>query len=376
VEPSAAICTLERVIEPSAEARAELARATVAVVCGGRSSEREISLASGDAVLAALSANGDPQRRADARGPARAVRVEVETSGAWVVDGERGSPASAITALPGETVYFLGLHGGEGENGAVQGLLETCSRRYTGSGVAASALCMDKHATRLVLDEVDLAIAPAKLLDRAGWEARRADHLREIEAISDDGWVVKPNSGGSSVATSVVLAREQLPGAIERALATGDRALVERRILGTEATCAVLGNATGRSVALAPVEILPHSGRFFDWEQKYSPTGAEENCPPRTIPPAVGERLRALALRAHRAAGCDGYSRTDFIVPEDGRDPVVLEINTLPGLTARSLVPKAAAEAGLSFRDLCLLILGLAVERHGASGTRNARGTS
>jgi len=334
------------VIRSANRARDEVARATIAVLCGGRSSEREISLKSGEAVLAALR---DRESSGDARGPARCLRIEIDGSGAWIVDGERRSAPEAIARLPEDTIYFLGLHGGEGENGAVQGMLETCLRRYTGSGVAASALCMDKHATRLVLDEVDLAVAPAKLLDRAGWEGERAQHLRDILALSDDGWVVKPNTGGSSVATSVVLRQQDLPAAIERALATGDRALVERRILGTEATCAVLGNAAGAVEALVPVEILPHAGRFFDWEEKYSASGAEENCPPRTLSPDVCKRLRELAVRAHRAAGCDGYSRTDFIVGEGG-EPVVLEINTLPGLTPRSLVPKAAAEVNASPR--------------------------
>lgn len=369
MEPSAGICTLDRVIRAESGARNEVARATVAVLCGGRSSEREISLRSGDAVLEALRQSEGGSR---GRGPARCVRVEIDAAGEWIVDGVRRSAAESIGSLPENTIYFLGLHGGEGENGAVQGMLETCARRYTGSGVAASSLCMDKHATRLVLDEIDLQVAPAKLLDRRSWESKRAQHLRDIRAISDDGWVVKPNSGGSSVATSVVLQHEALPAAIEKALATGDRALVERRILGTEATCAVLGNAGGDLDALMPVEILPHAGRFFDWEEKYSATGAEENCPPRTLAPAICARLRDLAVRAHAAAGCDGYSRTDFIVPEGGGDPVVLEINTLPGLTSRSLVPKAAAEASLSFRDLCLLILALAVEKHAGKAARIA----
>ncbi|MFN0007558.1 MAG: D-alanine--D-alanine ligase [Planctomycetota bacterium] len=354
-------------IQTNSRAREEVGRATIAVLCGGRSSEREISLRSGEAVLRALR---EPESSADSRGPARCIRVEIDESGGWIVEGVRRSAAAAVESLPEETIYFLGLHGGEGENGAVQGMLETCARRYTGSGVGASALCMDKHATRLVLGGIGIAVAEAKLLDRAEWNAGRERHLRDILALSDDGWVVKPNCGGSSVATSVVLRGEDLPGAIEKALATGDRALVERRILGTEATCAVLGNAGDALEALMPVEILPHAGRFFDWEEKYSASGAEENCPPRTITPTMCARLRELSIRVHAAAGCDGYSRTDFIVPADGGEPVALEINTLPGLTSRSLVPKAAAEASLSFRDLCLLILALAVQKRAVPEAR------
>ncbi len=165
------------------------------------------------------------------------------------------------------------------------------------------------------------------------------------------------------MATSIVERAEDLSPAIQRALATGDRALIERRILGTEATCGVIGNSRGELRALTPVEIVPHAGRFFDWEEKYSAGGAIENCPPKTIDAEGCSRVRELALRAHRATGCDGYSRSDFIVPARGGEPVFLEVNTLPGMTSRSLLPLAARADGLSFRDLCLEILALAVER-------------
>jgi len=342
----AAICTLDRVLKSRTRFREEVAGATVAVLSGGRSSERTISLATGVAVTAALA-----QR--DASGPARCVPIEIEANGAWKVDGERCAPASAVAMLPDSTIFFLGLHGGEGENGAVQGFLETCSRRYTGSGVGASALCMDKHATRLVVADAGVAVAPAVLVD---------GDARAFSPLSRDGWAVKPNCGGSSVATTMVEREDELPAAIACALATGDRALVEARIRGIEATCAVLGNARGALRALTPVEIVPHAGKFFDWEEKYNAAGAEEHCPPRSLSAAACARLADLALRVHRAAGCDGYSRSDFIVPEGG-EPVFLEVNTLPGLTARSLLPKAAQTDGLSFRELCLEILALAVER-------------
>jgi D-alanine-D-alanine ligase len=205
-------------------------------------------------------------------------------------------------------------------------------------------------------------MAPALRIDRSAWSARREEVLADAIALSSRGWAVKPNCGGSSVATSIVERGEDLPLAIERALATGDRALVEQKICGTEATCAVLGNARGDVRALTPVEIVPHAGRFFDWEEKYNAAGAEEHCPPRTIGAEDCALLRELSIRAHRAADCDGYSRSDFIVPADGGEPVFLEINTLPGLTSRSLLPKAAKTDGIAFRGLCLEILTLAVE--------------
>jgi len=357
---AAAICTLDRMAESG----------TVAVLLGGRSSEREISLVSGAAVVAALRKRSSPPevRGSGSRGPARCVSVEIEPGGAWRVEQERCTPAVAVGSLPEDTVYFIGLHGGEGENGCVQGFLETCSRRYTGSGVAASALCMDKHATRLLVRDAGLPVAPAQLIDRASWRERGAEIVAEAGRLSDEGWAVKPNCGGSSVATSMVERADGLAAAIECALATGDRALLERRVRGTEVTCGVLGNCGGELRALTPVEIVPKAGRFFDWRQKYEAGGAEEHCPPRTLGEEDCERVREFAVRAHRATGCDGYSRTDFILPEPGARPVFLEVNTLPGLTPRSLLPKAALAEGLSFRDLCLEILDLAVRRFAATG--------
>jgi D-alanine-D-alanine ligase len=283
--------------------------------------------------------------------------------GAWRVDGERCDPAAAIAMLPRETLYFLGLHGGEGENGGVQGFLETASRRYTGSGVGASALCMDKRAARLVAREAGLAVAAGTRIDALEWRSAPDAALARAAALSSDGWAVKPNDGGSSVATTMVERAEDLDAAIEAALAAGDAALVEARVRGSEATCAVLGNARGELRPLTPVEIVPREGKYFDWQQKYDADGAEELCPPRSIASAVCERLKTLAGRLHRATGCDGYSRSDFIVPEGGSEPVFLEVNTLPGMTDRSLLPKSARADGMSFRALCLEILALAVER-------------
>jgi len=342
------------------DAREEVSRSTVAVVIGGRSSEREISLVSGRAILRALSGRGTP---GETGGPARCVEVAIETDGSWRVDGERCDPPVAIAMLPRETIYFLGLHGGEGENGAVQGFLETASRRYTGSGVGASALCMDKRATRLVAKEAGLAIAEGTRIDPREWREAPEPALLRAAILSHDGWAVKPNAGGSSVATAMVERAEDLPRAIDAAIGTGDAAIVEARIRGTEATCAALGNCGGEVRALTPVEIVPRGGKYFDWQQKYSADGADEHCPPRTIPLATCTRLKILAERVHRATGCDGYSRSDFIVPEGGADPVFLEVNTLPGMTDRSLLPKSAQAEGIAFRELCLEILALAVER-------------
>ena len=331
---------------------ANLRTRTVAVLLGGRSSEREVSIKSGAAVLRALT------------GPAlgRLVALEIEPDGRWKLEGRSLAALEALAALPRETLFFLALHGGEGEDGSIQGLLETQGFLHTGSGVGASALCMDKQHTRAVLVAAGLRVARGRLVQPFEWQRERARILLELGALSSSGFVVKPNRGGSSVDTFVLEDAQALETSVARVLATGDLALVEERIRGIETTCAVLGNARGELQALTPVEIVPKPGRFFDYAEKYDSDGAKEYCPPRSIAAETTQQLAELALRAHRAAGCDGYSRTDFFVSGEGQ-PLVLEINTLPGLTDRSLLPLSAAQQGLGFAELCLEILALALER-------------
>jgi D-alanine-D-alanine ligase len=345
--------------------------ASVAVLHGGRSSEREVSLKSGAAVASALRSADDGQ------GPERVIEVEITADGAWRIGGEDHAPEEALTRIDREAVFFLALHGGEGEDGTIQGLLEATGRAHTGTGVAGSALCLCKSWTRCVLGEIGLAVAPGRTVDLGAWSRDPDGVLADARSLSTTGWAVKPDRGGSSVATFVLDAADdardansrlrdatgRLRDAIESVLATGDRALVEARIRGVECTVGVLGNRGSIARALMPVEIVPKAGRFFDYEEKYSAAGASEHCPPKSIDAATCRTLQSLAERAHAAAGCEGYSRVDFIVPSDGSQPVVLEINTLPGMTARSLLPLAAAHAGLSFRALCLRLVELALER-------------
>ncbi len=332
----------------------------VVVLAGGCSGEREVSLRSGAAVARALRDDGD------GRGPAAVLEIEIRADGAWCLAGEACTPEEALARVPREALFFLALHGGAGEDGTIQGLLSACGRVAAGSGVAASALCMCKSWARSVLGEAGLRVAPGIVIRDRDWRAQRDELLRGVRALSAQGWVVKPDRGGSSVSTFVLAADEDPKRAIEAVLATGDRALVEARIHGVECTVGVLGNPGGPWQALTPVEIVPKPGRFFDYEEKYAAGGARELCPPESLPPSVCDELRALGVRAHRAADCAGYSRADFLVPRDaaGRfgTPVVLEINTLPGMTDRSLLPQAAAVDGWSFRALCLRILELARE--------------
>jgi len=333
------------------------------VLMGGRSGERAVSLDSGRGVARAL---------ADAslagRGPGKVRAVEIDADGSWRVDERALSPAEGVRALADVDQFFIALHGGQGEDGTLQGLLESEGRCYTGSDVATSALAMDKVFARELLACQGLRVARGKVVTAADWRADRAGVLDRCRRLVSMGWVVKPRRGGSSVDVARLWEAAELEPAIEAVLATGEEALVESGLEGVELTCGVLGNRGESLRALTPVEIRPAEGRFFDYQQKYAADGAEELCPPRNADAAACEAVRERALRAHEHLRCDGYSRSDFILPHGEREPVFLELNTAPGMTARSLLPQAAAHDGLSFPELCLAILEAGARRHARAG--------
>jgi len=366
-------------VPSEASTSALLARAHVAVLAGGRSSEREVSLVTALAVREALQndgAGGDHGDGGDRRGPARVSAVELRPDGRWAVGERELSPAHALAELADVDVFFLALHGGEGEGGTIQGLLAAEGRRFTGSDVRASAVSLDKVFCRDLAAQAGMRVPRGKAVDAEEWAADPGGIVAELQAWERavEGWVVKPRCGGSSVGTVLVRRGEgsaaQLAGALESALAEAfrweDEALVEELVTGVETTGGVLEDHAGRPRALEPIEIRPHEGRFFDYDEKYSEGGARELCPPESLEPQTCARVRELSLRAHGLLRCAGYSRSDFIVPFDreGRpagEPVFLELNTLPGLTPRSLLPRACAVDGLGYRDLCLAILAAAL---------------
>ncbi len=329
-----------------------LAELRVAVVMGGTSGEREVSLVSGRSVVEAL------ERCVMSNALASVCAIEIDPRGLWVVDGAAHDAAKALVLCRDVHVFFLALHGGCGEDGSVQGLLESSGRRHTGSGVGASAVCMDKAATRGLAAAGGLCVAPGVLIDSAGFAQDQAREIQRVRALpsSAQGWVVKPRRGGSSVNTHLVTDAALLEHAIGLVLQSGDDALVESRIRGIEVSCGVLAARHSVARALPPIEIQHDKERFFDYEQKYSESGAKEICPSTSLDEAMKKRVEAAALALHRLCGCAGYSRSDFIVPPCG-DPVLLEINTLPGLTPRSLLPQEAAVVGITYDELCLALI-------------------
>jgi D-alanine-D-alanine ligase len=360
-----------------AERRTGRARARhVVLLTGGRSSERDVALASARAVEQALAAS-----RGRAQAPESHETVIIEPDGRWRVGDGCYAAGEALERLERTDVFFLALHGGSGEDGTLQGFLDTCGKRYTGSGVAASAVAMDKAFARALAQAAGVRVAPGAVVSPTSWgepgSRRRRDCERRLAGLAqpgpDGGWSVKPRRGGSSVATSLFDDCAELAAALEQVFATGDEALVEQRVHGVEVTCAVLGNREPDLRVLPPVEIQPRAGRFFDYQQKYSRDGAREVCPPESLASGALQALQEAALSAHLSLGCRGYSRADFIVPEslaragaghaDPELPVFLELNTLPGLTERSLLPLAAAQAGIDFPALVLRLIELALER-------------
>jgi D-alanine-D-alanine ligase len=336
-------------------AAGRLARATVAVLSGGGSGERQVSLDSGREIERALAAR-------DGRGPAHVVPIEIDARGQWRVVEEWLSAPAALARLADVDVFFLALHGGAGEDGTLQGLLESAGRPYTGSGVRASAVCMDKLATRGIAAACGVSTSPAICFTPQGYARDAEMWLARAARLSPDALVVKPRCGGSSVLTAIVAAGENLRPAVEQVIASGDDCLIEACTRGIECSCGVLGNRGEPARALPPIEIRPAAGRFFDYQQKYSSDGAREVCPAESLDAASMQRVQSAALALYEATGCDGYARIDFIVSAGG-EPIVLEVNTLPGFTSRSLLPQEAAAIGMDYRSLCLWVLEAALRR-------------
>jgi D-alanine-D-alanine ligase len=325
----------------------------VAVLMGGRSSEREISLRTGRGVAAALRELGHEVTSIDAADGAVLAPGEEET-GARPAAEVRALPVSRmLAALESEPVraaevVFVALHGTHGEDGTVQAVLELTGRTYTGSAVLASALAMDKAMSKRVFEREAIP-TPHWVLVEAGVNAR-AIQTRDLGGYP---LVVKPNAEGSTVGLTIVRHPSELDAALEKAAQHDRQVLVEKYIEGRELTVAVVGEE-----AYPVVEIEPRSG-FYDYAAKYTKGMTEYTCPAE-LDPGLARHVRELAVEAAQALGCRGCSRVDFRLDEDD-EPWVLEVNTIPGMTPTSLVPMAAKAKGLSYPQLVARILDLAV---------------
>ncbi len=309
----------------------ETKKLTVALLAGGKSEERQVSLESGEQVFRSLD-----------------ERYEVL----------RYDPATDLPLLASEAkridVALIILHGRMGEDGTIQGMLDSLGIPYQGSGVLGSAIAMNKILSKQLYVQAGLPTAPSIVADRS--TPPRASAVIDGLGLP---LVIKPEHEGSSIGLTIVREAENLWTAFEKAWRFDRRCLVEKYIIGTEITAGVLGNDD--LLALPLIEICPDERyEYFDYEAKYTPGATKEVCPAR-IAPDLAEKAREYAKRAHNALYCKGYSRTDMIL--SGNDLFLLETNTIPGMTATSLFPQAAAVAGIGFPELLDRLIELALEK-------------
>lgn len=305
----------------------------VAILYGGLSTEREVSLKSGAAVYDALQSK-----------PFDAVLIDVD----------RDLVNKLNEVKP--DVAFIALHGKYGEDGCVQGLLELLGIPYTGPGVMASSIAMNKITTKKILNfegipTPEFTIFKGSLSDIPGFLAKIKERL--VPPL-----VIKAASQGSSIGVCFAYSEEEVPAAIEECLKYDDEILIEQFVKGRELTVSVLGN--NEPAALSILEISSPTG-VYDYHAKYAAGGSRHFVP--DLPGEIENMIKSLAVKSYQAVGCTGLSRVDFLLEEDGR-AYVLELNTSPGMTATSLFPDAARASGIDFPELAEKLINLALEKH------------
>lgn len=297
----------------------------ILLIAGGWSSERNVSLSSAHNIHQALENLGHEVTFLDL----------LEGFGPLVLQAQKHDFA------------FIALHGSPGEDGLIQATLDRVGCPYQGSGPAASFLALNKAASKALFEE--------KGIRTPQWELHTRQ-LKSSETALEYPLFVKPNMGGSSLGMSRVENTTDLPAALEKVYALGEEALLETAISGVEVTCGILNETPQPLILIRP----KHGAAYFDYQNKYDLDGAEEICP-APVSESVAQEIQSMTLTAHRTLGCEGYSRCDFIL--SGDKPYLLEINTLPGMTATSLLPRSAKVAGLSFDELIAELIRLGLER-------------
>ena len=307
---------------------------SVAVLYGGTSGERPVSLNSGSSCAKALEGLGFKVTlidTADTQDLSRLITDEFD-------------------------VAFIALHGRGGEDGTIQGFLETLGIPYTGSGILASAQAINKSKTKELYAQAGLPVADSVTVGKG--DPLNDDDLAGIMDEIGIPCVVKPATEGSSLGMTIVKDPADMRGAIDTALGVDDEAMVEQFIEGLELTVGVMGNDEPQ--ALPVIQIVPTEDEFYNFHAKYAAGGSTHLCP-APISPELTEQLQNLAVAAHMVLGCKGVTRTDILVKDDG-SCWILETNTLPGMTGTSLVPDAARAIGIEFPELCEKIVAMALE--------------
>lgn len=307
-------------------------RKRVTILKGGPSAEHEVSLKSARNVARGLN-----------RGQYEPTEILITKGGEWEVP---------IGQLKKDfDIAFIAMHGAYGEDGTLQSILDAEGIPYTGSGALSSALAMNKFLTGRLLQDVGVPTPRTYLLSKTGWQGEVPRLWDWVRYFAGYPVVVKPNNSGSSVGVSFANTKDELVQALDQVFRLSREALVQPYIEGREVTCVVLDRGIPKSqTVLLPTEIIPQASRFFDYKAKYDPQGALEITPAR-IPESFTQLVQRLAVAAHTLVGAKGFSRTDMILGRDGTVHV-LEINTIPGLTTESLLPKAAEASGIPFDKL------------------------
>ncbi|MDO8886932.1 D-alanine--D-alanine ligase [Candidatus Oleimmundimicrobium sp.] len=308
----------------------------VAVLLGGRSKEREISLVTGEEIYKALIQNGYP-----------AFKIELNEDVVENLKKERPD------------VVFVALHGRYGEDGTVQGMLELLDIPYTGSGVLASAVGINKAATKRIFKAEGIPTPDFQVFTHRSFQANKQEIIDDLPKKLGLPLVIKPVNEGSTIGMSIIKEKENLPEAIETAFEYDEEVLVEKFIEGTEITVGVLGNEKPQPL---PTLEITHNSEMYDYETKYT-EGLSRHIIPARIPEEQRKAAQEMAVRIHEILGCRGFSRADFIVSADGT-PYTLEVNTIPGMTPLSLFPDAARAAGIEFSELVSKIVEFALEKN------------
>ncbi len=327
-----------------------MSKTHVAVLMGGMSSEHEVSVASGTGV-----ANSLDREKYDV------TPVLITKEGIWQFpDSAPMDIWNAVPELKRRNVEcaFVALHGAFGEDGRMQGLLDLLGIPYTSSGCAANGIAIDKLRSKALVAAAGIPVAPSVQLARAEWQADPDGTTARAASVIGFPCVVKSPCQGSSVGMSIPQDETAFREVVPEIFAFGDTLMIEAFIQGTEVTCGVLD--IDAPIALPVTEIRPVTSSFFDYHAKYTP-GASREITPAEISPELTRQVQELAVKAHEVIGCSIWSRSDFIIGDDG--PVWLEVNTVPGMTGTSLFPQAAAAHGISYEQLVGLFVDAAIAK-------------
>jgi D-alanine-D-alanine ligase len=323
-------------------------RQTIAVIMGGPSREREVSLGTGAAMLENLNVT-----------KYKLLKVQLTQNRQWIFNNEPATDTGqALRRLKKDnTLVLLALHGSFGEDGTIQALLAQHNIPFTGSRAAASLMAMDKALSGELFLAGGLQVPKHQVINN--------DYDSDIQQRILDKFglpvVIKPVRQGSSVGVHVVKAAKDIVPALQDALLYDQQVMAQQFIKGREVSCGVLEEpATGRPKALLPTELIPIGSEFFDYKAKYSQGGSREITPPTKMSAKTIGQIQSIAVKAHQLLGCAGYSRTDMIVSADGI--YTIETNTLPGMTKTSILPQQAVKAGMTFSELLENILACTVK--------------